>query len=52
MSDPRPPLFDFTASMHARRRALKLAGDRFLDRAAADGLADRLAAVTRRFTRA
>jgi len=37
--------------MHARRRALKLAGDRFLDRAAAEGMGDRLAAVTRRFTR-
>lgn len=49
MTQPRPPLFDFTASLHARRRALKLAGDRFLDRAAAEGLADRLAAVTRKF---
>jgi SAM-dependent methyltransferase len=45
------PLFDFSASVHARRRALKLAGDRFLDRAAAEGLADRLAAVTRKFAR-
>jgi SAM-dependent methyltransferase len=44
-------LFDFSASVHARRRALKLAGDRFLDRAAAEGLADRLAAVTRKFER-
>lgn len=51
MSDPRPPLFDFAASAHARRRALKLAGDRFLDRAAAEGLADRLGAVTRKFAR-
>lgn len=49
MNQPRPPLFDFTASLHARRRALKLAGDRFLDHAAAEGLADRLAAVTRKF---
>jgi SAM-dependent methyltransferase len=46
----RPPLFDFAAGLHARRRALKLAGDRFLDRAAAEGLADRLSAVTRKFT--
>jgi len=45
------PLFDFSASVHARRRALKLAGDRFLDRAAAEGLADRLSAVTRKFAR-
>src|SRR5258705_7629305 len=45
----RPPLFDFSASLHARRRADALAGDRFLYRAAAEGLADRLAAVTRRF---
>lgn len=49
MTQPRPPLFDFTANLHARRRALKLAGDRFLDRAAAEGLADRLGAVTRKF---
>jgi SAM-dependent methyltransferase len=45
------PLFDFSASVHARRRALKLAGDRFLDGAAAEGLADRLGAVTRKFER-
>jgi SAM-dependent methyltransferase len=51
MTQPRAPLFDFPAAMHARRRALKLAGDRFLDRAAAEGLADRLSAVTRKFAR-
>jgi SAM-dependent methyltransferase len=45
----RPPLFDFSASLQARRRADALAGDRFLYRAAAEGLADRLAAVTRKF---
>jgi SAM-dependent methyltransferase len=45
----RPPLFDFSASLQARRRADALAGDRFLHRAAAEGLADRLAAVTRKF---
>jgi SAM-dependent methyltransferase len=50
MTSSRPPLFDFAAGLHARRRALKLAGDRFLDRAAAEGLADRLSAVTRKFT--
>jgi SAM-dependent methyltransferase len=47
----RPPLFDFSAASHARRRAGRLAGDRFLDRAAAEGLADRLTAVTRKFER-
>jgi len=46
-----PAPFDFSASVHARRRALKRAGDRFLDRAAAEGLADRLSAVTRGFAR-
>jgi SAM-dependent methyltransferase len=47
----RPPLFDFSAALRARRRAGRLAGDRFLDRAAAEGVADRLAAVTRKFAR-
>ena len=42
-------VFDFLASMRARQRAMRLAGDRFLELAAAEGLADRLAAVTRRF---
>jgi len=45
----RPPLFDFSASQRVRHRASRLAGDRFLDRSAAEGLADRLAAVTRKF---
>lgn len=49
MSQTRPPLFDFSAQERVRRRARRLAGDRFLDRAAAEGLADRLAAVTRKF---
>jgi SAM-dependent methyltransferase len=49
MPDSRRPLFDFSASVRARQRAVRLAGDRFLAQAAADGLADRLAAVTRRF---
>jgi len=44
-----PPLFDFAAQRRARQRAKTLGGDRFLEKAAAEGLADRLAAVTRRF---
>jgi SAM-dependent methyltransferase len=51
MPENRPPLFDFAATSHARARARRLAGDRFLDGAAAEGLADRLSAVTRSFTR-
>jgi SAM-dependent methyltransferase len=47
----RPPLFDFSAALRARKRARRLAGDRFLDQAAAEGLADRLAVVTRKFER-
>ena len=50
MPEARPPLFDFAASQMAQSRAVRLAGDRFLDRAAAEGLADRLAAVKRSFT--
>src|SRR5690349_13547450 len=46
-----PPLFDFSASRRARARAKRLGGDRFLDRAAAEGIADRLQAVTRKFER-
>ena len=49
MPEARPPLFDFAASQMAQSRAARLAGDRFLDRAAADGLADRLTAVMRKF---
>jgi SAM-dependent methyltransferase len=51
MLSDRPPLFDFAATSHARTRARRVAGDRFLDQAAAEGLADRLSAVTRRFGR-
>ena len=51
MPDSRPPLFDFSASLRARARAKRLGGDRFLYHAAAEGLADRLQAVTRRFER-
>jgi SAM-dependent methyltransferase len=45
----RPPLFDFTAARRARDRAGRLGGDRFLEQAATEGLADRLAPVTRKF---
>jgi SAM-dependent methyltransferase len=51
MMQTRPPLFDFAASQNAQQRAARLSGDRFLDRAAAEGLADRLAAVLRKFER-
>jgi SAM-dependent methyltransferase len=50
-SSNRPPLFDFSAAARARERAAALSGDRFLEEAAADGLADRLHAVTRKFER-
>lgn len=49
MPENRLSLFDFPAGLRARQRAARLDGDRFLDRAAAEGLADRLAAVTRKF---
>jgi len=51
MTQTRPPLFDFSAAQRARARAHRLAGDRFLEQAAAEGLADRLQAVTRKFER-
>jgi SAM-dependent methyltransferase len=51
MASDRPPLFDFSASLRARGRARRLAGDRFLDAAATEGLADRLAAVVKKFER-
>ena len=51
MSEARPALFDFSAKQRAQKRADHLAGDRFLDAAALEGLADRLSAVTRRFER-
>jgi SAM-dependent methyltransferase len=50
MDAARPPLFDFRTAQLARRRADAIAGDVFLARAAADGIADRLGAVTRRFS--
>jgi SAM-dependent methyltransferase len=43
------PLFDFAAALHAQERARRLQGDTFLFTAGAEGLADRLSAVTRRF---
>ena len=45
-------LFDVRAARRARTRARALGGDRFLDRAAAEGLAERLSPVTRSFARA
>jgi SAM-dependent methyltransferase len=51
MPESRSLLFDFRASCRARARAGTLDGDRFLDRAAAEGLGDRLGAVTRSFAR-
>jgi SAM-dependent methyltransferase len=51
MSQPRPQLFDGAASARAAARARRLGGDRFLETAAAEGLAERLAPVTRRFAR-
>jgi SAM-dependent methyltransferase len=49
MSNGRPQLFDGAAHALAQARARRIAGERFLDSAAAEGLADRLAPVTRRF---
>lgn len=51
MPQTRPALFDFTAARRARARAARLAGERFLDMAALEGLVDRLSAVTRSFER-
>ncbi len=49
MTAERPMIFDARAAQASRARALRIAGDRFLDQAALEGLCDRLAAVTRRF---
>jgi SAM-dependent methyltransferase len=43
------PLFDFAAAIRAQERAHRRQGDTFLFAAAAEGLADRLATVRRRF---
>jgi SAM-dependent methyltransferase len=51
MVETRPVLFDFSAARRARVRAARLAGDRFLDEGALEGLVDRLSAVTRKFER-
>jgi len=45
------PLFDFAAALRAQERARRRRGDTFLFAAAAEGLADRLGAVRRRFER-
>ena len=49
MTAERPMIFDFRAAQASRTRARRIAGDRFLDHAALEGLCDRLTAVTRRF---
>lgn len=51
MNSERPPLFDVRAARAAKARAARIAGDRFLEAAALDGLLHRLSGVTRRFTR-
>ena len=51
MNQTRPPLFDFHTAQLRRIRAAALSGDRFLEAAAAERLDDRLAAVTRKFSR-
>jgi SAM-dependent methyltransferase len=49
MSIARPALFDFRTARMRRARAARLGSDRFLEEQAVEGLAERLAAVTRRF---
>ena len=44
-----PLLFDYSAARAARRRAANIAGERFLEAAALEGLIDRLSTVKRRF---
>ena len=44
-----PPLFDVRAAQAARLRARRIGGERFLEDAALEGLADRLSPVARRF---
>jgi SAM-dependent methyltransferase len=50
MNAARPPLFDFHTARMRRTRAQRLGGERFLDQMALEGLGDRLASVTRRFS--
>lgn len=52
MSGSGVPIFDFHTVSQRRARARRIAGDRFLDRAAAEGLAERFGAVNRRFENA
>ncbi len=49
MNAARPALFDFRTARMRQARAKAIAGDTFLTQGAAEGLADRLATVTRRF---
>jgi SAM-dependent methyltransferase len=49
MSSRPPRLFDRSTVLRNRNRAEKIGGDTFLLREAADGIAERLAAVNRRF---
>lgn len=49
MSQTPSPLFDFSAAARAKMRATAIAGDRFLEKAAAQSLADRLSVLIRRF---
>ena len=49
MTTDRPPLFDFRTAQMRQARAKAMAGDTFLAQGAIEGLADRLATVTRRF---
>ena len=52
MTDGPPRIFDTHAQVLHRARALRMNGDRFLLREAADGIRDRLAPVNRAFTTA
>jgi SAM-dependent methyltransferase len=49
MIQERPPLFDYRAARAARLRAHRMPGERFLDKAALEGLIDRLRTMKRRF---
>jgi SAM-dependent methyltransferase len=51
MNSGPPRLFDRPAFLRHRARAARMAGDPFLLREAAEGIAERLAAVNRRFAR-
>jgi SAM-dependent methyltransferase len=51
MPENRPSLFSWRSLAQARIRANRLSGDRFLDRSAAEGIADRLSVVKRRFAK-